>query len=73
MVVVVVEWRAARAFPRCAVSFKWMDASGNIYIYLYIYIYISRVALIGATPSSVPASIIVEFRRDGGEVFRDVC
>lgn len=36
MVVVVVEWRAARAFPRCAVSFKWMDASGNIYISIYI-------------------------------------
>lgn len=61
---------ASRArVPRCAVSFKWMDASGNIYIYIYI----SRMALIGATPSSVPASIIAEFRRDGGEVFRDVC
>lgn len=28
---------ASRArVPRCAVSFKWMDASGNIYIYIYI-------------------------------------
>lgn len=62
----VVEWRAARAFPGVQLVLSgWMLVE--------IYIYISRVALIGATPSSVPASIIAEFRRDGGEVFRDVC
>lgn len=63
-----VEWRAARAFPGVQ-----LVLSGWMLVEIYIYIYISRVALIGATPSSVPASIIAEFRRDGGEVFRDVC